>query len=128
MLALNIAKFLIFLGLGVMLINGMGIFNNTYISTDPTIYNDFTLSNVANYNLPDQPSIVDYFMMMVTWAWQGITMLFKLIMVPLKVLPWAMNAFGIPPMIQTVLIVGVTMAIILAILQWYSNKSTDGFE
>lgn len=128
MLALNIAKFLIFLGLGVMLINGMGIFNNTYISTDPTIYNDFTLSNVANYNLPDQPSIVDYFMMMVTWAWQGITMLFKLIMVPLKVLPWAMNAFGIPPMIQTVLIVGVTMAIILAILQWYSNKSTEAYE
>jgi hypothetical protein len=128
MLALNIAKFLIFLGLGVMLINGMGIFNNTYISTDPTIYNDFTLSNVANYNLPEQPSIVDYFMMVVTWAWQGITMLFKLIMVPLKVLPWAMNAFGIPQMIQTVLIVGVTMAIILAILQWYSNKSTEAYE
>ena len=128
MQALNIAKFLIFLSLGVMLINTLGIFDNTYIATDASGYQSFTLDEVANYNLPSQPSILDYFMMMVTWAWQGITMVFKIIMTPLKMLPWAMNAFGIPPAIQTILTVGVVLAILFAILQWYSGKSTEAYE
>jgi hypothetical protein len=128
MQALNIAKFLIFLSLGVMLINTMGIFDNTYIATDESGYQSFTLDEVSGYNMPTQPSILDYFMMMVTWAWQGLIMVINIIMTPLKMLPWAMNAFGIPPAIQTILTVGVVLSILFALLQWYSGKSTEAYE
>lgn len=128
MQALNYAKFLIFISLAVMLVNGMGIFNNTYIATDSSSYNDFSLESISNYTLPSQPSVIDYFMMAVTWAYQAFIMIINLILIPIKMLPWVMTGFGIPPMISVVLVVGISLSIIIGILQWISKQSTEAFE
>lgn len=128
MIAIDLAKYIVCIVLGIMVVNSLNIFPQDYIPTENSFIDKFNYLETTNYNLPQNPSVVDYALLSFQWLWQAFLMFINIILIPVTMLPWLIAAFGIPPIIGTIIGVFVYFIIVLAILQWYSGRSTGAYQ
>lgn len=128
MYAIDIAKFAVCLTLGVALINSLGVFPVEFIPTDESLYSPFNPTVANGMQLPEDPTVMDYFQLTASFIWQSMFWIINIVLIPLKIIPWALTSFGIPPIIATIINAAVFFAIIMGIIQWKRGASTEGYE
>lgn len=128
MMAIDLTKYMVCIILGILLVNSLNIFPQDYIPADSSFIDQFNYLETSNYAVPENPSVFDYALISFQWLWQALLMLLNIILIPVTILPWLISAFGIPPIIGTMLGVFTYFIIVIAIIQWYSGKSTGAYE
>lgn len=126
--AFDLAKYMVCILLAIIVVNSMNIFPTEYISGDNTFLDKFNYLETSQFDISQNPSILDYGLLAMQWLWQGFVLFINIVLIPVTLLPWLISAFGIPPIIGYILGIFVYFTIATAVLQWLSGKSTGAYE
>jgi len=126
MRAWDITFILIVVQACIGLINGIGLFDVTYFTTQndsTTAYTVGDISNLHDVESGGEVSQMSYFDLAVTFGMAGINLLFKIVEAIVFIFPTLVNQFHIPLPLAAVLQSMIYLQVAWGYSQWKSNRS-----
>lgn len=123
MRGMELFVFVLCINLSIGFINALPLFEDKTLQEAQSEEYGYTIQSLEEFNEIQDPSIVDYGAMLVTWVWESTIFLFKFVLAFVWLYPALVEVFYIPEAFSLFLQGGLYVMWVLAIIQWKSGKS-----
>ena len=123
MRAFEIAMFLVMVAAGLTVVAALDIFPNDAAPVDTSMFGGYTVTELNQF--PTNPSIVDYFFLMVFLIINSIKWALTVLLTVVIFFPYLMTALHIPQAVAIPLNAGIWFVFVIAIVQIWRGQSID---
>lgn len=130
MRAYELALFIVLLSGAIGLVNGLGVFSESYISTPQNyVSGSFNVSELnKTSSMTGHSGALDYFSSIISWSWQGLTIFLNVIFCIVCLYPTLVNDFGVPALLSGFMQLGIYVVYAVGFIQFLTGKQMKGME
>lgn len=129
MRAFQIILFIILLQAAIGFTNTIGVFDQPFYATPDNKVTGYTVENLSSFgDVGENPSILDYAAISITWVWQGLVMFLQIAFAIVLVYPTLVDTFGIPGSLSAFIQVGIYVIYVWGYMQFKTGRSTKHME